>query len=58
MPVGIRLAAGRILGDHANVGDLLDVLNESAPDPATREAILVANPARLYGFPGPKASRS
>jgi predicted TIM-barrel fold metal-dependent hydrolase len=45
-------------GTMPNVGDLLDVLNESAPDPATREAILVANPARLYGFPGPKASRS
>ena len=39
-------------GTMPNVGDLLDVLAESAPDPATREAILVANPARLYGFPG------
>ena len=43
-------------GAMPNVGDLLDVLAESAPDPATRDAILVANPARLYGFPGAKAS--
>ena len=41
-----------------NVGDLLDVLAESAPDPATRDAILVANPARLYGFPDVQAIRT
>ncbi len=29
---------------------LLDALAEWAPDPATRRAILVDNPARLYGF--------
>jgi predicted TIM-barrel fold metal-dependent hydrolase len=33
-----------------NVGDLLDVLADWAPDPATREAILATNPQRLYGF--------
>jgi 2-pyrone-4,6-dicarboxylate lactonase len=45
-------------GAMPNVGDLLDVLNESALDPATRDAILVANPARLYDFPGAKAGRT
>jgi D-galactarolactone isomerase len=29
---------------------LLDLLGDWAPDPAVREAILVANPARLYDF--------
>jgi len=29
---------------------LLDLLAEWAPDAATREKILVANPARLYRF--------
>jgi 2-pyrone-4,6-dicarboxylate lactonase len=37
-------------GPMPNVGDLLDVLADWAPDPATREAILVTNPQRLYGF--------
>jgi 2-pyrone-4,6-dicarboxylate lactonase len=45
-------------GAMPNVGDLLDVLAESAPDPATRDAILVTNPARLYGFPGAEMARS
>lgn len=30
---------------------LFDLLTEWAPDAATRSAILVQNPARLYGFP-------
>lgn len=34
------------------VGELLDLLADWAPDPALRRAILVENPARLYGFPG------
>jgi predicted TIM-barrel fold metal-dependent hydrolase len=29
---------------------LLDFLSDWAPDPAERRAILVDNPARLYGF--------
>jgi 2-pyrone-4,6-dicarboxylate lactonase len=33
-----------------NDGDLLDALGAWVPDEATRDAILVANPARLYGF--------
>jgi predicted TIM-barrel fold metal-dependent hydrolase len=37
-------------GPMPNVGDLLDVLADWAPEPATREAILVTNPQRLYGF--------
>jgi 2-pyrone-4,6-dicarboxylate lactonase len=45
-------------GAMPNVGDLLDVLAESAPDPATRDAILVTNPARLYGFPGAEMAGS
>lgn len=31
-------------------GDLLDFLLAAAPDPAQRQAILVDNPARLYGW--------
>ncbi|MBX6743213.1 MAG: amidohydrolase family protein [Acetobacteraceae bacterium] len=31
-------------------GYLLDLLGQWAPDPAQRQAILVDNPARLYGF--------
>ena len=37
-------------GPMPNVGDLLDALADWAPDPATREAILVTNPQRFYGF--------
>ena len=33
-----------------NDGDLLDILGDWVPDKRTREAILVHNPARLYGF--------
>jgi 2-pyrone-4,6-dicarboxylate lactonase len=34
-----------------NDGDLLDLLARWVPDAATRERILVANPAELYDFP-------
>jgi predicted TIM-barrel fold metal-dependent hydrolase len=34
-----------------NDGDLLDALAVWVPDAATRDAILVTNPARLYGYP-------
>jgi predicted TIM-barrel fold metal-dependent hydrolase len=33
-------------------GMLLNQLPKWAPDAATRQKILVANPARLYGFEG------
>ena len=33
-----------------NDGDLLDALDDYAPEPAMKQAILVDNPARLYGF--------
>ncbi len=33
-----------------NDGDLLDALDDYAPDPELKHAILVDNPARLYGF--------
>ena len=33
-----------------NDGDLLDALDDYAPDPELKKAILVDNPARLYGF--------
>jgi len=33
-----------------NTGDLLNALADYAPDPAVRKAILVDNPAALYGF--------
>jgi 2-pyrone-4,6-dicarboxylate lactonase len=39
-------------GDMPNVGDLLEVLADWAPDPAVRDAILTTNAHRLYGFPG------
>lgn len=34
-----------------NVGELLDVLADWVPDPATRDAVLAANAQRFYGFP-------
>ncbi len=37
-------------GPMPNVGDLLDLLAEWVPDPAQRQAVLVDNPVRLYGF--------
>lgn len=45
-PHGNTFAPGRT----PNEGDLLDLLAEMAPDDAARRAILVDNPARLYGF--------
>ncbi|KAF1066391.1 MAG: 4-sulfomuconolactone hydrolase [Pseudomonas citronellolis] len=33
-----------------NEGDLLELLYRFAPDPATRQRILVSNPANLFGF--------
>ncbi len=38
-------------GPMPNVGELLDLLADWAPDPAQRQAVLVDNPSRLYGFP-------
>jgi predicted TIM-barrel fold metal-dependent hydrolase len=37
--------------EKPNDAVLFDLLAEWAPDPATRTAILVQNPATLYGFP-------
>jgi D-galactarolactone isomerase len=37
--------------DKPNDALLFDLLTEWVPDPATRTAILVDNPATLYGFP-------
>jgi len=34
-----------------NTGNLLDLLGQCVPDRSARDAILVANPHRLYGFP-------
>ena len=34
-----------------NVGELLDLLADWAPDAAARDRILTANAHRLYGFP-------
>ena len=39
-------------GRMPNVGELLDLLADWVPDPATREAVLTTNAHRLYGFPG------
>jgi predicted TIM-barrel fold metal-dependent hydrolase len=39
-----------IEGLMPNDGDLTDLLALYAPDEGMRERILVANPARLYGF--------
>ncbi|WP_375459180.1 amidohydrolase family protein [uncultured Enterovirga sp.] len=38
-------------GPMPNDGALVDLLAEWIPDSATRDRILVENPARLYGFP-------
>lgn len=40
-------------GRMPNDGDLLDLLGRWVPDERTRNAILVDNPQRLYGFPPP-----
>ncbi|HZV93163.1 MAG TPA: amidohydrolase family protein, partial [Caldimonas sp.] len=36
-----------------NEGELLELLYRFAPDPATRQKILVDNPARFFGFEHP-----
>ena len=57
----IKANAGRVIwgtdwphvmmkGAMPNDGDLTDLLLQWVPDAAQREQILVANPARLYGF--------
>jgi predicted TIM-barrel fold metal-dependent hydrolase len=38
-------------GRMPNDGELLDLLGEWVPDRALRDAVLVDNPRRLYGFP-------
>jgi 2-pyrone-4,6-dicarboxylate lactonase len=38
-------------GPMPNDGDLVDLLADWIPEPATREAVLTVNPQRLYGFP-------
>jgi 2-pyrone-4,6-dicarboxylate lactonase len=40
-------------GPMMNVGDLLDLLADWAPDEEARRKVLVDNPARLYGFTVP-----
>ncbi|WIX99058.1 amidohydrolase family protein [Amycolatopsis mongoliensis] len=40
-------------GPMPNDGDLVDLLADWVPDPATRAAVLGANARRLYGFPDP-----
>ena len=40
----------RIEGEMPDAGRLLDLFHAWTPDETTRRAILVANPARLYGF--------
>jgi predicted TIM-barrel fold metal-dependent hydrolase len=37
-------------GTMPNDADLCDLLSDWIPDAATRQRILVDNPARLYGF--------
>ena len=60
----VEAAADRVLWGtdwpHPNIartmpddGDLVDLLPDFMPDPAVRQAVLVDNPARLYGFPAP-----
>jgi 2-pyrone-4,6-dicarboxylate lactonase len=44
-------------GAMPNVGALLDLLVDWAPEPATRDAILTTNAHRLYGFPAPPSTR-
>lgn len=41
-----------VKSDMPNDGDLIDLLAEWMPDAKLREQVLVANPARLYGFAG------
>ncbi len=41
----------RMEAEMPNVGHLYELFHDWTPDEATRRRILVANPARLYGFP-------
>ncbi|MCA1453784.1 amidohydrolase family protein [Bradyrhizobium sp. BRP22] len=41
----------RVEGEMPDAGYLLDLFQQWTPDEPTRRRILVANPARLYGFP-------
>jgi hypothetical protein len=40
-----------IEGEMPDAGHLFELFQMWTPDPATQHRILVANPARLYGFP-------
>jgi 2-pyrone-4,6-dicarboxylate lactonase len=40
----------RMDGEMPDVGHLLNLFHQWAPDEGIRHRILVANPARLYGF--------
>jgi predicted TIM-barrel fold metal-dependent hydrolase len=42
-----------VKGPMPNDGDLADLLLDWLPDEGTRRAVLVDNPARLYGFARP-----
>lgn len=41
-------------GPMPNIGDLLDLLADWAPESGTRDKILITNARRLYGFPAPR----
>ena len=41
----------RVEGEMPDAGHLLELFQQWTPDEATQQRILVANPARLYGFP-------
>jgi predicted TIM-barrel fold metal-dependent hydrolase len=41
----------RVEGDMPDAGHLFELFQQWTPDPATRQRILVTNPATLYGFP-------
>jgi predicted TIM-barrel fold metal-dependent hydrolase len=40
----------RVEGEMPDAGHLFELFQQWTPDPAAREHILVANPAKLYGF--------
>ena len=40
----------RVEGEMPDAGHLFELFQQWTPDPAARERILVANPAKLYGF--------
>ncbi|MBO0804285.1 MAG: amidohydrolase family protein [Nocardiopsaceae bacterium] len=45
-------------GPMPNDGDLVDLLADWIPDPATRDAVLAGNAQRLYGFPAVRGRNS